>query len=73
MGMLIVPIVVGIIITKTTEAYPVAEEASLKSAVNAEYFFIALSLIAIAVAVILGRSSDKNPQLALDIPNKSRK
>ena len=73
MGMLIVPIVVGIIITKTTESIPVAEEASLQSAINAEYFFIALSLVAIAVAVILGRSSDRNPQLALDVPNKSGK
>ncbi|MHC1780568.1 MAG: MFS transporter [Bacteroidales bacterium] len=73
MGMLIVPIVVGIIITKTTESIKVAEEASLQSAINAEYFFIALSLIAIAVAVILGKSSDKNPDLALDVPNKSRK
>lgn len=73
MGMLIVPIVVGIIITKTNESFPVAEEASLQSAINAEYFFIALSLVAIAVAVILGKSSDKNPQLALDVPNKSKK
>lgn len=73
MGMLIVPIVVGIIITKTTESIKVAEEASLQSAINAEYFFIALSLVAIAVAVILGKSSDKNPDLALDVPNKSRK
>lgn len=73
MGMLIVPIVVGIIITKTNESFPVVEEASLQSAINAEYFFIALSLVAIAVAVILGKSSDKNPQLALDVPNKSKK
>lgn len=73
MGMLIVPIVVGVIITKTNESFPVAEEASLQSAINAEYFFIALSLVAIAVAVILGKSSDKNPQLALDVPNKSKK
>jgi len=73
MGMLIVPIVVGIIITKTNESFPVAEEASLQSAINAEYFFIALSIVAIAVAVILGKSSDKNPQLALDVPNKSKK
>lgn len=73
MGMLIVPIVVGIIITRTTESIPVADEASLQSAINAEYFFIALSLVAIAVAVILGRSSDRNPHLALDVPNKSRK
>jgi MFS family permease len=73
MGMLIVPIVVGIIITKTNESFPIAEEASLQSAINAEYFFIALSLVAIAVAVILGKSSDKNPHLALDVPNKSKK
>jgi len=73
MGMLVVPIVVGIIITKTTLAFTDPFAASLKSAINAEYFFIGLSIIAIIVSFVLGRSSDKNPQLMLDVPNKAKK
>ncbi len=73
MGMLIVPIFVGIIITKTNESFPVKEEANLHSAINAEYFFVALSLVAIAVAFMLRRSSLQNPQLKIDVPNKVMK
>ena len=73
MGMLVVPIVVGIIITNTTLAFTDPFTASLKSAINAEYFFIGLSIIAIIVSFVLGRSSDKNPQLMLDVPNKAKK
>jgi len=73
MGMLVVPIVVGIIITKTNESFTDPVVASLKSAVNAEYFFIGLSIIAIFISFVLGRSSDKNPQLMLDVPNKAKK
>ncbi|EKD32030.1 MAG: hypothetical protein ACD_77C00185G0002 [uncultured bacterium] len=73
MGMLVVPIVVGIIITKTNESFADPAVASLKSAVNAEYFFIGLSIIAIFISFVLGRSSDKNPQLMLDMPNKVKK
>lgn len=73
MGMLVVPIVVGIIITKTNAAFADPVVASLKSAVNAEYFFIGLSMIAIIVSFILGKSSDKNPQFELDVPNKAKK
>lgn len=73
MGMLVVPIVVGIIITKTNESFADPAVASLRSAVNAEYFFIGLSIIAIFISFVLGRSSDKNPQLMLDMPNKIKK
>ncbi len=73
MGMLLVPIVIGLIISRTTESVADPVEAGIRSAVNAEYFFILLSLIAIAVSFILGRSSDKNPHLQLDVPNKRRK
>ena len=72
MGMLVVPIVVGIIITRTNASFADPILASLKSAVNAEYFFIGLSIIAIIVSFILGRSSDLNPQLKLDVPNKAK-
>jgi MFS family permease len=73
MGMLLVPIVVGIIIARTTESVTNPAEAGIRSAVNAEYFFIFLSFIAIAVSFILGKSSDNNPQLELDLPNKRKK
>lgn len=73
MGMLVVPIVVGIIITKTNAAFADPVVASLRSAVNAEYFFIGLSIIAIIVSFILGKSSDLNPKLELDVPNKAKK
>ncbi|MDD2425991.1 MAG: MFS transporter [Bacteroidales bacterium] len=72
MGMLIVPVLVGLIITGTIEAVHDPSEAALKSAVNAQYFFILLSIIAIAVAWILMKSSDRNPGLMLDVPNKKR-
>lgn len=72
MGMLLVPIVVGFIISETTKSVADTTMAGVKSAVNAEYFFILLSVIAIAVSFILGRSSDKNPELQLDLPNKKR-
>ncbi|MDD3273794.1 MAG: hypothetical protein PHV46_07080, partial [Bacteroidales bacterium] len=73
MGMLLVPIVVGIIIARTTESVTNPADAGIRSAVNAEYFFIFLSFIAIAVSFILGKSSDNNPQLELDLPNKRKK
>jgi tetrahydromethanopterin S-methyltransferase subunit D len=63
---------VGLIITGTIEAVHDPSEAALKSAVNAQYFFILLSIIAIAVAWILMKSSDRNPGLMLDVPNKKR-
>ena len=72
MGMLLVPIVVGQIFIKTTAAVADPSVAALKSAINAEYFFVGLSLVAIAVSIILGRSADKNPQLKIDLPNKQK-
>lgn len=58
MGMLLVPMIVGYIIAKTADA------------VNAEYLFIFLSLVAIGVSIILSNLSAKNPELKLDEPNK---
>ena len=70
MGMLVVPIIVGIIMSKTVASIADTKVAEYQSALNAEYFFILLSLVAIAVSFILSRSSDKNPDLKLDVPNK---
>lgn len=72
MGLLAVPIAVGYIIDTTRSAISDPKLADLKSAVNAEYLFIALALTAIGVAFILSKLSDKNPQLKLDVPNKQK-
>ena len=66
MGMLLVPIFVGKIIEKNIDD-------QIRAAVQAEYLFIGLALVAIAVSLILSRSSDSNPHLQLDVPNKVRK
>jgi MFS family permease len=66
MGMLLVPIFVGQIIERNIDD-------EIRAAVHSEYLFIGLSLVAIAVSFILARSSDKNPGLQLDVPNKAKK
>lgn len=53
-GLFLTPIVVGNIIEKAD------------TPVSAEYFFIALAIMAVTVSVMLSRSSDRNPQLRLD-------
>lgn len=70
MGMLVVPIIVGIIMSKTVASVDDAKMAAYQSALNAEYIFILLSIIAIVTSFILSRSSDRNPDLMLDVPNK---
>ena len=60
MGMLLVPIFVGRIFQA---AHPDAP-------VRAEYIFIALGLVAVAIALLLMRSSRRHPSLELDAPNK---
>lgn len=54
MGMLTVPIFVGKIIDVSGNP------------VNAEYLFISLSIVAITIAFLLSRSSDRHPELKLD-------
>ena len=67
LGMWAVPIYVGKIFTDTiTEAGNKAQEIS--AAIKAEYVFILLGIIAIGVAIMLLRSSRKNPELGLDSP-----
>ena len=67
LGMWAVPIYVGKIFTNTiTEAGNKAQEIS--AAIKAEYVFILLGIIAIGVAIMLLRSSRKNPELGLDSP-----
>ena len=67
LGMWAVPIYVGKIFTREiTEAGNHAQEVS--AALHAEYIFIFLGLVAIAVAVLLFMSSRRNPGLKLDEP-----
>jgi len=61
MGMMLVPIIVGSILNKYS---------GVEAAVNAEYVFIILGIVAISVSLLLFFSSKKNPQLNLDVPNK---
>lgn len=73
MGMLIVPIFVGLIFNKyiTAEegdAMRIAQEQT--AAVGAEYIFIGLGIVAVVVSLLFAASSKKNPQLELDMPNK---
>ena len=67
MGMWAVPIYVGKIFADTiTEPGNKAQEVT--AALSAEHVFIALGIIAIAVAIMLLRSSRKHPELGLDQP-----
>ena len=67
LGMWAVPIYVGRIFTKEiTQAGNHAQEVS--AAIHAEYIFILLGIVAIAVALLLFISSKKHPELRLDEP-----
>ena len=67
LGMWAVPIYVGRIFTKEiTEAGNHAQEVS--AAIHAEWIFILLGVVAIAVALLLFFSSKKHPELRLDEP-----
>ena len=67
LGMWAVPIYVGNIFTKEiTEAGNHAQEVS--AALHAEYVFIFLGIVAIAVALLLFFSSRKHPELKLNEP-----
>lgn len=73
MGMLIVPIFVGLIFNKYItadegDAIRIAQEQT--AAVGAEYIFIGLGIVAVVVSLLFAASSKKNPQLELDLPNK---
>ena len=45
-------------------------KAAYASAVNAEYLFIILGVVAVVIALCLCKASDKRPDLELDVPNK---
>lgn len=61
MGMLLVPIFVGMVFTKYS---------GIAASVNAEFIFIGLGIVAVIVSILLRSSSMKNPQLQIDEPNK---
>ena len=65
MGMWAVPIYVGRIFTREiTEVGNHAQEVS--AAIHAEYVFLLLGVVAVAVAIMLFFSSRRNPQFGLD-------
>ena len=66
LGMWSVPILVGNIINKggTTSS------GKISAALNAEYIFILLGVIAVSVAIMLLRASRKHPELGLDKPTR---
>ena len=82
MGMLLVPIFVGRILSKYIlsadalaakgiEATPeIMKNMEVVAAVKAEYLFVALGVVAVGVSIFLAISSKKNPHLELDLPNK---
>ena len=65
LGMWAVPILVGNILNngKTADSSSIVNTGAV---LQAEYVFIALGVIALAVAVLLRRSSHKHPELGLD-------
>ena len=65
MGMLLVPIIVGEIFTKTLAGGD-TEALKLQAAVKAEYVFVALGVLAVIVAFMIARSSSRHPELAMD-------
>ena len=67
MGMWAVPIYVGKIFANTITE-PGNKSQEVTAALSAEHVFIALGIIAIAVAIMLLRSSRKHPELGLDQP-----
>ena len=67
MGMWAVPIYIGRIFTKIiTQPGDHAQEVS--AAIHAEWIFIFLGVVAIAVAFMLFFSSRRHPELSLDAP-----
>jgi MFS family permease len=65
MGMWAVPIYVGKIFTRTITD-PGNKSQAIASAIKAEYVFIFLGIVAIAVAIMLLCSSRRHPELKLD-------
>ena len=69
LGMWAVPIYVGRIFTKTiTRTGDHLQE--VQAAIYAEYIFILLGIVAIAVAIMLFMASRRNPSLRLDEPSR---
>ena len=66
LGMWAVPILVGKIINNGGSTHA----GKVSAALNAEYVFILLGIIAVGVAALLIRSSRKHPELRLDEPAK---
>ena len=69
MGMMVVPIFIGRIFKNTiTESGNTMQEVT--AAIHAEYIFVLLGVVAIAVALMLFFSARRHPELQLDEPAK---
>ena len=66
LGMWSVPILVGNIINNGGATHA----GKVSAALNAEYVFILLGVIAVSIAVMLSRASRKHPELELDKPTR---
>lgn len=66
MGMLLVPILVGQVFRSTSGECTI--ETGQKAALYAEFIFLFLGIIAVAVSLIFARISALNPELGLDKP-----
>lgn len=63
MGMLLVPVFVGMVFSHADAG---SHEGEMAAAVHAEYIFLALGAVAVAVSLILAYSSRRHPELELD-------
>ena len=71
-GLLLAPVLIGIIFNRNViDANSMQQK--LTAARHAEYLFLVLGAAAVAVSLLLSRSSKKHPELQLDMPNKQRK
>ncbi|MGM9737678.1 MAG: MFS transporter [Candidatus Cryptobacteroides sp.] len=66
MGMLIVPVIVGFIFKNGAAGN---DASGRLAALHSEYVFLTLCVLAIIVAVLFARASDRNPDLGLDRPS----
>ena len=72
MGMLLVPVFVGMIFKNQASSAAVGGTEIISeqtAAVQAEFIFIALGILAIVISTIFARISARNPELGLDKPS----
>lgn len=71
MGMMVIPIFIGRIF-KNRITQPGNRVQEIEAAIHAEYIFILLGVVAVAVAAMLIISSRRHPELKMDVPADSK-